>query len=33
MEYRLIGKTGVKICCLALGSDNFGDATPEKKHL
>ena len=31
MEYRLIGKTGVKVSCLALGTDNFADPTPEKE--
>ena len=31
MEYRLIGKTGLKISCLALGTDNFADPTPEKE--
>jgi len=29
MEYRLIGKTGLKVSCLALGTDNFADPTPE----
>ena len=31
MEYRLIGKTGVKVSCLALGTDNFSAPTPEKE--
>jgi len=31
MEYRLIGKTGIKVSCLALGTDNFADPTPEKE--
>ena len=31
MEYRLIGKTGVKVSCLVLGTDNFADPTPEKE--
>ena len=31
MDYRLIGKTGLKISCLALGTDNFADPTPEKE--
>ena len=31
MEYRLIGKTGLKVSCLALGTDNFADPTPEKE--
>ncbi len=29
MEYRTLGRTGVKISPLGLGSDNFGDATAE----
>ena len=28
MEYRLLGRTGVKVSPLGLGSDDFGDATP-----
>ena len=28
MEYRNLGRTGVKVSPLILGSDNFGDATP-----
>ena len=31
MEYRALGRTGVKISPLGLGSDNFGDLTPEKE--
>ena len=31
MEYRLIGKTGLNVSCLALGTDNFADPTPEKE--
>ena len=31
MEYRLIGKTGLKVSSLALGTDNFADPTPEKE--
>ena len=31
MEYRLIGKTGLKVSCLALGTDNFAAPTPEKE--
>ena len=27
MEYRVLGRTGVKVSALCLGSDNFGDAT------
>ena len=28
MEYRLLGRTGVKVSPIGLGSDDFGDATP-----
>lgn len=28
MEYRLLGRTGVKVSPICLGSDDFGDATP-----
>ena len=28
MEYRVLGRTGIRISPLILGSDNFGDATP-----
>jgi aryl-alcohol dehydrogenase-like predicted oxidoreductase len=28
MDYRLLGRTGVKVSPIALGSDDFGDATP-----
>ena len=31
MEYRLVGKTGLQVSCLALGTDNFADPTPEKE--
>ncbi len=31
MEYRTLGRTGVNISLLGLGTDNFGDATPEKE--
>lgn len=31
MEYRLLGRTGVKIAPLALGTANFGAPTPEKE--
>ena len=30
MEYRSLGRTGVMISPVGLGSDNFGDATPAK---
>tara|TARA_B100001113_G_scaffold105791_1_gene85817 strand:- start:2987 stop:4027 length:1041 start_codon:yes stop_codon:yes gene_type:complete len=30
MEYRSLGRTGVMISPIGLGSDNFGDATPAK---
>ena len=29
MEYRVLGRTGVKVSCLCLGTDNFADPTPE----
>ena len=28
MQYRILGRTGVNVSPLCLGSDNFGDATP-----
>ena len=28
MQYRVLGRTGVNVSPLCLGSDNFGDATP-----
>jgi aryl-alcohol dehydrogenase-like predicted oxidoreductase len=31
MEYRILGRTGVKISPVCLGSDNFGDATPAEE--
>ncbi len=31
MEYRVLGRTGVNVSPLGLGSDNFGDATSEKE--
>ena len=31
MEYRTVGKTALKVSCLALGTDNFADPTPEKE--
>jgi 1-deoxyxylulose-5-phosphate synthase len=29
MEYRQLGRTGLQVSCLALGTGNFGDMTPE----
>ena len=29
VEYRLLGRTGVRVAPLALGTDNFADPTPE----
>ena len=29
VEYRILGRTGVRIAPLALGTDNFADPTPE----
>ena len=29
MEYRVLGRTGVKVSCIAFGTDNFLDPTPE----
>ncbi|MEM9148578.1 MAG: aldo/keto reductase [Pseudomonadota bacterium] len=29
MEHRTLGRTGVQVSCLALGTDNFADPTPE----
>lgn len=31
MEYRVLGRTGVNVSCLCLGTDNFADPTPEKE--
>ncbi len=31
MEYRVLGRSGVKISPLIMGSDNFGDATPAEE--
>jgi aryl-alcohol dehydrogenase-like predicted oxidoreductase len=31
LDYRIFGRTGVKISPLILGSDNFGDATPAEE--
>jgi len=28
MEYRFLGRTGVQVSLICLGSDDFGDATP-----
>ena len=33
MEYRLLGRTGVKIAPLCLGSDNFANPTPEAESI
>lgn len=33
MEYRLLGRTGVKISPLCLGTLNFGNPTPEKESI
>ncbi len=30
MEYRVLGRTGVNVSPIGLGTDNFGDATPAK---
>ena len=29
MEYRVLGRTGIKVSALCLGTDNFADPTPE----
>ncbi|MYJ24018.1 MAG: aldo/keto reductase, partial [Holophagales bacterium] len=29
MEYRTLGRTGLKVSPLGLGTSNFGDVTPE----
>ena len=31
MEYRTLGRSGIKVSSLALGTDNFMDPTPEKE--
>ena len=31
MEYRTLGRTGVRVSCLCLGTDNFADPTPEEE--
>ena len=33
MEYRSLGRTGVKISSLCLGTDNFGNPTPESESI
>jgi aryl-alcohol dehydrogenase-like predicted oxidoreductase len=33
MEYRILGRTGVKIAPLCLGSDNFANPTPEAESI
>jgi aryl-alcohol dehydrogenase-like predicted oxidoreductase len=33
MEYRLLGRTGVKVAPLCLGSDNFANPTPESESI
>ncbi len=33
MEYRLLGRTGVKVAPLCLGSDNFANPTPEAESV
>ncbi len=33
MEYRVLGRTGVKVSPLILGTDNFGEATPEDESI
>ena len=32
MDYRTLGRTGVKVSALAMGTDNFSD-TPNNMHL
>ncbi len=29
MEYRALGRTGLQVSCIAFGTDNFLDPTPE----
>mgnify|MGYP001498599108 CR=1 FL=1 len=31
MEYRALGRTGINVSSLCLGTDNFADPTPEKE--
>ena len=33
MKYRILGRTGVKISPLALGTSNFADPTPENEAI
>ena len=33
MEYRVLGRTGVKVSPLCLGTDAFADPTPEKESM
>ena len=33
MEFRNLGRTGVKVSCLCFGTDNFADPTPEEECL
>jgi len=33
MEYRTLGRTGVKISCICFGTDNFADPTPEAESV
>ena len=33
MEYKILGKTGVKVSSFCLGTDNFADPTPEKESI
>jgi aryl-alcohol dehydrogenase-like predicted oxidoreductase len=31
MEFRTLGRTGIKVSCLCFGTDNFADPTPEEE--
>lgn len=33
MEYRFLGRTGVRVSPICLGTDNYGDATPEDEAM
>ena len=33
MEYKILGRTGVKVSSFCLGTDNFADPTPEKESI
>ena len=33
MQYRTLGRSGIKISSLALGTDNFANPTPEKESI